>query len=123
MKIKILVCVATALLICSAASADYLQIAQEAAVNGAAGADEMLEYVYNSGAARDPKEEIRRLYIWDYLLELKKQEADLISDVYYTAYTELNRSGELDYLAELADRYSRRAGELTEELNRNYAHR
>lgn len=123
MKIKFLICsLAAFFLLCSAASADFLQIADEAAADGVPGAAEMLDYVYANGAAQNPKSEIRRLYIWNYLLEMEKQEAELTRDIYYSAYTDLNRNGELDYLAELADEQSRISGQLTDELNRGYAY-
>ena len=119
---KRLLCAVAAFLIfgCGVVSADFLQIADEAAVRleDSGPAEDMLDYVYASGAVQDPDGETRRLYIWSYLLNIRRAKLAVAQNFCTNVYETMNRDGELDYLSEQAYEYARQSNEIQSEIER-----
>ncbi len=120
MKIRTICLVAAlSLLLCATASADYLQTADEALADGVTQAEEMRDFVYASGAAQDPLMEMRRLYIWDYYLNIEREKLGLEQGIYKFVYDEMNKDGQLDHLSDYAYTRAMEANVLAGELARD----
>ncbi|MCH5187391.1 MAG: hypothetical protein J1F63_03220 [Oscillospiraceae bacterium] len=89
---KLIMIIAALMLLAMPASAGYLEAADRA--ENAEAAAELREYVYDSGAAQDVRAEIRRIYLYNYMLNLKKQEWD---------YAQQVRTGVLELSGEYPD--------------------
>lgn len=127
---KIFAVMALLILLCTPVQADYLQAADEAAANAARSgdgqsaeaADELKEYVYQSGAARDVKAEQRRLAIYNYMLNMKKQQWDYSQRIRTETYELSGKNPELDYHTELAHYYAKVSALFQDEISRNEAY-
>lgn len=126
------ICAAAVLLalLAAPASADYLQTADEALMRAAdsetaSAAEELLDYVYGSGAAKDTRAETRRLYIRNYMLNLRKQPLDYSQFIKTETYENWDKSkpvGESEQISEEAYESARLANEIQAEIRRNEAY-
>lgn len=124
---KIIAAAAILFLLAAPVSADYLQSADEAYTEAFVQADEkgmsaaegLRDYVYQSGAAKDVKAETRRLYLWNYMLDLEKQRYDYEQRHKTYVYEQSEKNPELDFLAREAYQSAERSNALQKEISQN----
>lgn len=117
---KLLMIIAALMLLVTPVSADYLETADRAGEAPAAAV--LREYVYKSGAAQDVKAEQRRLFLYNYMLNLKKQRLDYSQLVYNGIYEMSGRNQDLKHNTELAYEAFQTAAGIQEEISRNEAY-
>ncbi|MGN1098602.1 MAG: hypothetical protein ACI4SS_06880 [Clostridia bacterium] len=113
MKKFVLAILSCMLLMSTAVSADYLQIADEQD-NG-----ELRDYVYASGVAEDPVGETKRLYIYNYMLQREKQKSDYAQAFYANAFEQSGKREELNILSEASYKCAEDSNKIQSEIDKN----
>lgn len=111
---------AALLFFASAASADFLEIADRAPDGEAAAALE--GFVYESGAAREPRAEERRIAIYNYMLNRDKQKLDNAQRELTKLYENEGERPELEPFASRAELCAQKAAVIQAEIERNDAY-
>ncbi len=124
---KIFAALAALLMLTTPASADLLQQAGEyrtecikagnSAGKEAAEKEEMSIYV--SGAALNPNAEKSRIYMWNYMLNLEKQEYDYEQSYKAYIYEEAGKNQKLDFLAREAYENAQLSNVIQAEILKN----
>lgn len=117
---KIIMIIMALMLLAMPVSAGYLEAADRAGDEPAAA--ELREYVYESGAAQDVKAEMRRIFLYNYMLNLKKQGLDYSQQVRLEALELSGNHHDLMNNMELINEDAKKSARLQEEIDKNEAY-
>lgn len=124
---KIYAALAALLMLAAPASADLLQQASEYKTEciksgdlaGEEAAEKEKLSIYVSGAALNPNAEKSRIYLWNYMLNLEKQEYDYEQSYKTYIYEEAGKNQKLDFLASEAYENAQLSNVIQAEILKN----